>query len=108
MVDKKHASVLTFVHTAVFDILRGKAGAREFVFSEPLVFLESCAVHNLISYPTFIALSQIVAMHEAACNKRTVPAAAASYAYLPKQPTYEYSSKQSHAHKMGEVTESQA
>lgn len=43
------------------------------MYSEPLVFLESCAVHSLISYPTFIALSQIVAMHEAACNKQTVP-----------------------------------
>ena len=79
-------AVLKFVHTAVLDILRQKAAKKhaEIVYAENHVFLESCALHNLISYPTFISLSQIIGLQENATNKRTVPAPTpASFAYLP-------------------------
>ena len=51
-----------FVQTAVLDILKKRAVRKhynEIVDSDNIVFLETCAVLNLISYPTFISLNQV-------------------------------------------------
>ena len=51
-----------FMQTAVLDILKKRAVRKhynEIVDSDNIVFLETCAVLNLISYPTFISLNQV-------------------------------------------------
>ena len=55
-------SFTRFVQTAVLDILKKRAVRKhynEIVDSDNIVFLETCAVLNLISYPTFISLNQV-------------------------------------------------
>lgn len=55
-------SFTRFVQTAVLDILKKRAVRKhynEIVDSDNIVFLETCAVLNLISIPTFISLNQV-------------------------------------------------
>ena len=60
----------------------------ESMLNDDVVFLETCATKNLISYPQFISLNIIFQIFENATQKRIEPApvypsSVMSYTYMP-------------------------
>jgi hypothetical protein len=60
----------------IIDIIKKKArisGFREVEYMDDTVFLETCAIKNIISYPQFISLNQVFQLYEDATQRRIIP-----------------------------------
>lgn len=61
MQKQNYLAIIKYIQTVIIDILRKKAKkvASEIQYMDDIVFLETCAIKNLISYPQFISLNLI-------------------------------------------------
>jgi hypothetical protein len=95
MATKNYLAVIKFVKDVVIDVLKKKIGSRwgDLKCADDTVFLEACAVKNIISYPEFISVNLVLQSYEVATQQKTVPVSwkvqsenPANYAYMPTHP----------------------
>jgi hypothetical protein len=95
------------------DILKNKAASYpEILNNDDTVFLETCALKNLVSYPQFISLNLVFQIYENATQQKiTVKECNPQpFAYIPSlnMKTYDFSQKQSFKLKIDKVDQEQA